>query len=86
MRSGVESVSLNCWARHVQYDTFRDLLGPAMNTHLAGNDLLREVFQMGPPPLLRVESKAHKLDRVRGCEGVVKIVSGTCKLQCWFAY
>ncbi len=48
-----------------------------MNTHLAGNDLLREVFQMGPPPLLRVESKAHKLDRVRGCEGVVKIVSGT---------
>ncbi|XP_064395598.1 interferon-related developmental regulator 2-like [Halichondria panicea] len=63
VRSGVESVSLNCWARHVQYDTFRDLLGPAMNTHLAGNDLLREVFQMGPPPLLRVESKAHKLDR-----------------------
>ena len=83
----MESVSLNCWARHVQYDTFRDLLGPAMNTHLAGNDLLREVFQMGPPPLLRVESKAHKLDRVsivcvcacvRACVCVVKIINGTC--------
>ncbi len=78
VRMGVESLSLNSWARLVQYDCFRDLLGPAMNTHLTSNELLRDVFQMGPPPLLRVESKAAKLDRVSLC--VVMVVIDCFKL------
>ena len=67
----MESISLNSWARLVQYHCLRELLGPAINTHLAGNELLREVFQMGPPPVVTVETKAAKLDRVSVCAHVL---------------
>lgn len=32
--------------------------------HSQGNDLLREVFQLGPPPVDTKESKASRLERV----------------------
>ena len=74
----MESLSLNSWARHVQYHCLRELLGPAINTHLAGNELLREVFQMGPPPIVTVETKAAKLDRVSICTCVGGLVMCMC--------
>ncbi len=64
IKLGVEVLLLDSWAKLCQYNTFRDLLGPGMNTHLKQNDLLRDIFQMGPVPLHSVESKASKLERV----------------------
>ena len=66
IKTGLEVLSLNSWAKLIQYDSFRDLLGSGMKTHLTGNELLRDIFQMGPPPLVTVESKAAKLERVSG--------------------
>jgi hypothetical protein len=43
---------------------FRELLGSGMTAHIQGNELLREVFQMGAAPLTTVESKASRLERV----------------------
>lgn len=61
----MEELSLNSWGRLCQYNGFRELLGTGMNTHLQHNDLLRDVFQMGPPPLqVSTPSKASRLERV----------------------
>jgi hypothetical protein len=43
---------------------FRELLGSGMTAHIQGNELLREIFQMGAAPLTTVESKASRLERV----------------------
>jgi len=63
VKMGKEVLMLDSWAKLVQYSAFRDLLGSGMNTHLQGNDLLREVFQLGPPPVPSVESKAARQER-----------------------
>ena len=34
VKFSVEVLSLDSWAKLIQYDAFRDLLGPGMNTHL----------------------------------------------------
>lgn len=65
IKTGLEVLSLNSWSRLVQYDSFREILGSGMKTHLTENDLLRDIFQMGPPPLVTVETKAAKMERVR---------------------
>ena len=65
VKVGLESISLDSWSRLIQYNMFRELLGSGMTAHIQGNELLREVFQMGPAPLTTVESKASRLERVR---------------------
>ena len=64
VKVGLESISLDSWSRLIQYNMFRELLGSGMTAHIQGNELLREVFQMGPAPLTTVESKASRLERV----------------------
>ena len=55
---------LDSWAKLCQYSGFRELLGSGMNAHLHHNDLLRDIFQMGPAPLHTIQSKESRLERV----------------------
>ena len=64
MKLGMETLSLNSWARLCQYDTFKDLLGSGLTFHLKQNEVLRDIFQMGPAPLEVAESKAARLEKV----------------------
>lgn len=70
MKIGVEELPLNSWAKLCQYNSFRELLGSGMNAHLQQNDLLRDIFQMGPAPLHTMHSRASRLERVSG--GILK--------------
>ncbi len=64
VKIGFEELPLNSWAKLCQYNGFKELLGSGMNAHLKQNDLLRDIFQMGPAPLHSVETKASRLERV----------------------
>lgn len=67
MKIGHEQLPLNTWVKLCQYNVFRELLGTGLTSHLQQNDLLRDIFQMGPAPLHYVESKATRLERVSPC-------------------
>jgi len=43
-----ERLEINSWAVHKEYDTFCSLLGPGINTHLAENELIRDILHLGP--------------------------------------
>ena len=64
MKIGLEELPLNSWAKLCQYNGFKEMLGSGMDTHLKQNDLLRDVFQMGPAPLHTTHTKASRLERV----------------------
>ncbi|KAF7463647.1 Hypothetical predicted protein [Marmota monax] len=38
----------NNWARHQIYAAFKDVLGSGMHHHLQNNELLRDIFGLGP--------------------------------------
>ena len=65
VKCGPEVISLDNWTKLVQYSSFRDLLGTGLNIHLMANDFIRDVFELGPPPVIAVESKMAKMERVR---------------------
>lgn len=60
-----ESVIVNSWASRVQYNALCHVLGTGMSIHLQENDLLRDVFGLGPPLLgtTAVSNKASKMER-----------------------
>lgn len=64
VKLGMEVLSLDSWARVCQYNTFRELLGSGITSHFKLNELLRDIFQMGPAPIERVETKGSRLERV----------------------
>ena len=80
MKVGLESISLDSWSRLIQYNMFREVLGSGMTSHIQGNELLREIFQMGPAPLTTVESKASRLERVGRAAQMVVVI--TCTINC----
>lgn len=47
VRFGRESVVLDTWAIHHQYTTLCNVMGPGINRHLAENEFVRDVFQLG---------------------------------------
>ena len=49
IKFGTESLLLDNWVKRKEYETFKDLLGTGMNTHLAENEYLRDLFDLGPP-------------------------------------
>jgi hypothetical protein len=63
VRFGVELLPLDSWARLIQYNVFKELLGSGLKTHIQGNDLLRDIFQLGPAPAATVDSKASRLEK-----------------------
>ncbi|KAL1472000.1 hypothetical protein MTO96_023310 [Rhipicephalus appendiculatus] len=48
VKFGREVLELDTWSRKLQYDAFCQLLGSGMNLHLAANELLRDIFELGP--------------------------------------
>lgn len=49
VRFGRESLLLDTWAIHHQYTSICNLMGPGINKHLAENDFIREVLELGAP-------------------------------------
>jgi len=47
VRFGRESLVLDTWAMHHQYTTLCSIMGPGINRHLAENDFVRDVLQLG---------------------------------------
>lgn len=47
VRFGRESLVLDTWATHHQYTSFCNVMGPGINRHLAENDVVRDVLQLG---------------------------------------
>lgn len=47
VRFGREQLLLDSWALHHQYTTFCNVMGPGINRHLAENDFIRDVMQLG---------------------------------------
>lgn len=46
-----EAVYIDSWTLRTQYNALCRVLGPGMNIHLQENELLRDIFQLGPPAL-----------------------------------
>lgn len=61
IKFGTESLYLDNWLRRKQYETFRDLLGTGMNIHLAENEFLRYIFELGAPTQQNVSAKKSNL-------------------------
>ncbi|CAB4029831.1 interferon-related developmental regulator 1-like [Paramuricea clavata] len=57
VKFGHETMYLYTWAQRRQYAAFKDLLGPGINLHLKENQLLREIFELGPP--VKVDAGAN---------------------------
>lgn len=49
VRFGRESLLLDTWAIHHQYTSICNLMGPGINKHLATNEFIRDVLQLGAP-------------------------------------
>lgn len=48
IRFGKESLMLNTWSIHIQYQKMCDVIGPGITTHLTENELVRDILQLGP--------------------------------------
>ena len=65
IKFGSEYIDIDSWSRKRQYDCLCQALGPGMNTHLQENELVREIFGLGPPiPLGKPVTKLSKQERV----------------------
>lgn len=60
-----EVLYLDSWCRHKQYDALCNSLGSGLNTHLAENELLRDIFELGDKVVIGEvpTSKTSKLER-----------------------
>ncbi|XP_041130112.1 interferon-related developmental regulator 2-like isoform X1 [Polyodon spathula] len=64
IRFSVESIYIDCWVRRRIYDAFKEVLGSGVLHHLQLNQLLRDIFELGPPLMLdRVSIRASKVSR-----------------------
>uniref|UniRef100_A0ACB8FP55 Interferon- developmental regulator 1 n=1 Tax=Sphaerodactylus townsendi TaxID=933632 RepID=A0ACB8FP55_9SAUR len=52
VKFGPERMYIDCWVKKQTYDTFKEILGSGMQYHLQSNELLRNVFELGPPLVL----------------------------------
>lgn len=60
IRFGSESIELDSWARRRHYTALKDVLGPGVTVHLQENDLLRDIFDLGPQVK---PTEVHKVSR-----------------------
>uniref|UniRef100_A0A8D0GJC8 Interferon-related developmental regulator 1 n=1 Tax=Sphenodon punctatus TaxID=8508 RepID=A0A8D0GJC8_SPHPU len=64
VKFGPERMYIDCWVKKQTYDTFKEILGSGMQYHLQSNELLRNVFELGPPLMLdEATLKAMKISR-----------------------
>lgn len=67
VKFGSEVLVLDSWLRRKQYDALCHILGPGINIHLAENELLRDVFELGARIMINEmppTTKQTKLERV----------------------
>ncbi|XP_010021120.1 PREDICTED: interferon-related developmental regulator 2-like, partial [Nestor notabilis] len=65
IRFGLECVYLDSWACQRTYQAFKEVLGSGICHHLQNNELLREIFGLGPPLVLDAAAlKASKVSRL----------------------
>ncbi|XP_024900589.1 interferon-related developmental regulator 2 isoform X1 [Pteropus alecto] len=64
VRFGLEVLYVDSWARRRVYAAFKDALGSGMHHHLQNNELLRDIFGLGPVLVLDAAAlKACKISR-----------------------
>ncbi|XP_078207087.1 interferon-related developmental regulator 2 isoform X4 [Callithrix jacchus] len=64
VRFGFEVLYMDSWARHRIYAAFKEVLGSGMHHHLQNNELLRDIFGLGPVLVLDAAAlKACKVPR-----------------------
>uniref|UniRef100_A0ABI8ARM3 Interferon related developmental regulator 2 n=1 Tax=Felis catus TaxID=9685 RepID=A0ABI8ARM3_FELCA len=64
VRFGLEVLYVDSWARRRIYAAFKDVLGSGMHHHLQNNELLRDIFGLGPVLVLDATAlKACKISR-----------------------
>ncbi|XP_025740812.1 interferon-related developmental regulator 2 isoform X1 [Callorhinus ursinus] len=64
VRFGLEVLYVDSWARRRVYAAFKDVLGSGMHHHLQNNELLRDIFGLGPVLVLDATAlKACKISR-----------------------
>ncbi|KAM4654414.1 interferon-related developmental regulator 2 isoform 7-T8 [Amazona ochrocephala] len=64
IRFGLECMYLDSWACQRTYQAFKEVLGSGICHHLQNNELLREIFGLGPPLVLDAAAlKASKVSR-----------------------
>lgn len=60
VKFGTESVALHSWVQRRQYSAMKEILGTGVTIHLQENDLLRDIFDLGPQVK---SSEVHKCSR-----------------------
>uniref|UniRef100_A0A3Q0SH32 Interferon-related developmental regulator 2 n=1 Tax=Amphilophus citrinellus TaxID=61819 RepID=A0A3Q0SH32_AMPCI len=63
IRFGMENVYIDSWMRRRIYDAFKEILESGVRHQLQFNPLLRDIFGLGPPPILDATVKANKISR-----------------------
>ncbi|XP_003936685.1 interferon-related developmental regulator 2 isoform X1 [Saimiri boliviensis] len=64
VRFGFEVLYMDSWAQHRIYAAFKEVLGSGMHHHLQNNELLRDIFGLGPVLVLDAAAlKACKVPR-----------------------
>lgn len=64
VRFGLEVLYVDSWARRRVYAAFKDVLGSGLHYHLQNNELLRDIFGLGPVLVLDASAlKACKVSR-----------------------
>nr|XP_036850049.1 interferon-related developmental regulator 2 isoform X1 [Manis javanica] len=66
VRFGLEVLYVDSWARRRVYAAFKDVLGSGMHHHLQNNELLRDVFGLGP--VLVLDAATLKACKIARCE------------------
>jgi hypothetical protein len=62
VKFGKERLIIDTWCRKRQYDAFCYVLKSGMNLHLAENELLRDIFELGTP-LSSLDPSSNKLTK-----------------------
>ncbi|KAJ8370801.1 hypothetical protein SKAU_G00108290 [Synaphobranchus kaupii] len=63
IRFGVEGIYIDSWMRRRIYDAFKEVLESGVRHHLQYNQLLRDIFELGPPLILDASVKASRISR-----------------------
>ncbi|XP_057410948.1 interferon-related developmental regulator 2 isoform X2 [Balaenoptera acutorostrata] len=80
IRFGLEVLYVDSWARRRVYAAFKDALGSGMHHHLQNNELLRDIFGLGPVLVLDATAlKACKISRFEKEEHIVNVILKTSK-------
>uniref|UniRef100_A0A8C8AJ59 Interferon related developmental regulator 2 n=1 Tax=Otus sunia TaxID=257818 RepID=A0A8C8AJ59_9STRI len=83
IRFGLECMYLDSWARQRTYQAFKEVLGSGIRHHLQNNELLREIFGLGPPLVLDAAAlKASKVSRFEKVGATTQIYAHSPLLRC----